>query len=102
MLIWNLPVVVYLALLAVIVLLAVRSRGLMLGASRRVTRSVWCPMQDRRLTATLKQEVWDGRRVDVEACSAFLPSTAVTCAKGCLRLTKRPRPASVSSIPLFL
>ena len=100
MLILHLPVVLYLVLLAVIVLFVARSRGLMLGASQRVTRSVWCPMQDRRLTATLEEEVWDGRRVDVEQCSAFSPPTAVTCAKGCLRLTKRPRPAPVSSIPL--
>ena len=101
MLIGNLPIVVYLALLTAVVLLLVRSRGLMRGVSRRVTRPVWCPMHDRKLTATLEEEAWDGRRVDVNQCSAFSPPTAVICGKACLRLTKRPRPATASSIPLL-
>jgi hypothetical protein len=101
MLIAHLPVVLYLALLAAVVLLVVRSRGLMRGARRRVTRDVWCPVRDRQLIATLQEEFWDGRRVDVEECSAFSPATAVTCEKTCLRVTERPRPAPVSSIPLL-
>jgi hypothetical protein len=101
MLIGNLPVVVYLALLAAVVLLVVRARGLMRGLSRRGTRTVWCPVHDRALTATLEEEVWDGRRVDVDECSAFSPPTAVTCGKACLRLTERPRPATASTLPLF-
>ncbi len=101
MLIAGLPIVVYLALLTVLVLLVVRSRGLMRGVSRRITQTVWCPVHDRTLTATLDEEVWDGRRIDVTECSAFSPATAVTCGKACLRLTERPRPATVSSFPLF-
>jgi hypothetical protein len=101
MLIEGLPIVVYLAPLTVLVLLVVRHRGLMRGASRPVTRTVWCPVNDRPLTAELAEEFWDGRRVDVNQCSAFSPPTAVTCAKACLRLTERPRPAPVSSIPLL-
>ncbi len=101
MLIGNLPIVVYLALLAAVVLLLVRSRGLMRGVRRPVTRTVWCPVHDRKLTATLEEEVWDGRRVDVNECSAFSPPTAVTCGKACLRLTERPRSATVSSLPLL-
>jgi hypothetical protein len=58
-------------------------------------------VNDRQLTAELAEEFWDGRRVDVNQCSAFSPPTAVTCAKACLRLTERPRPAPVSSIPLL-
>ncbi len=101
MLIGDLPVVVYLALLTAVVLLLVRARGLMRGVRRRVTSRVWCPVHDRKLTATLEEEVWDGRRIDVSECSAFSPTTAVTCGKACLRLTRRPRPATVSSLPLF-
>lgn len=101
MLIGDLPVVVYLALLSAVVLLLVRARGLMRGVRRRVTRRVWCPVHDRKLNATLEEEVWDGRRIDVSECSAFSPATAVTCGKACLRLTERPRPATVSSLPLF-
>ena len=101
MLIRGLPIIVYAALLAALVLPLVRHRGLMRGVRRRVTRTVWCPVHDRKLTATLEEEVWDGRRVDVNQCSAFSPPTAVTCGKACLRLTKRPRPATVSSLPLL-
>jgi hypothetical protein len=101
MLIGNVPIVVYLALLAVIVLLFVRHRGLMRGRTRPVARTVWCPVRDCRLTAELEEEFWDGRRVDVSRCSAFSPPTAVNCSKVCLRLTERPRPATASGIPLL-
>jgi hypothetical protein len=100
MLIGHLPVVLYLALLAAVVLLVLRRRGLMHGVSRPATRTVWCPERDRRLTATLQEALWDGRRVDVEACEAFSPSTAVTCGKACLRITERPRRASAFGPPL--
>jgi hypothetical protein len=101
MLTGDLPVIVYLALLCAFVLLAVRCRGVMRGLRRPVTQSVWCPVQDRHLTATLEEEVWDGARVDVRECSAFLPPTAVTCEKACLRLTRRPRAARASGLPVF-
>ena len=97
----QVPVVVYLALLAVIVLFVVRHRGLMRGRTRPVAGPVWCPVQDRVLTAELEEEVWDGRRVDVVRCGAFSPETAVTCGKACLRLTERPRPATASSVPMI-
>lgn len=101
MLIEGLPVVVYLALLAVIVLGFVRYRGLMRNRTRRVAHAVWCPVHDRQMRAELEEEFWDGRRVDVTECSAFSPPTAVTCGKACLRLTERPRPATASRIPLL-
>ena len=101
MLILGLPIIIYGALLVAIALLAVRRRGLMRGETRRVTRSVWCPVKDCKLSAQLEEQAWDGRRVDVHACSAFSPTTAVTCEKACLRLTQRPRPAPVSGIPLL-
>ena len=101
MLIFGLPIVVYVALLVIIALLVVRHRGLMRGESRRVARTVWCPLKDRKLSAELVETVWDGRRLDVSECEAFSPSTAVTCGKACLRLTERPRPATASSIPLL-
>jgi|SRR6185295_5510869 hypothetical protein len=101
MLIGNVPIVVYLALLAVIVLFFVRRRGLMRGRTRPEARTVWCPVHDRQMTAELEEEFWDGRRVDVNQCSAFSPPTAVSCGKACLRLTERPRPAAVSGVPLL-
>jgi hypothetical protein len=101
MLIGNVPIVVYLALLAVIALFFVLRRGLMRGRTRPEARTVWCPVHDRQMTAELEEEFWDGRRVDVNQCSAFSPSTAVSCGKACLRLTERPRPAAVSGVPLL-
>ena len=101
MLIGNFPLIVYLALLTAVFLVLIRARGLMRGMRRRVPRTVWCPVHDRKLAATLEEEVWDGRRIDVAECSAFSSTTAVTCGKACLRLTERPRPAAVSSLPLF-
>src|SRR5574338_152401 len=71
MLTLGLPIIVYGALLAVIVLLVVRCRGLMHGETRHVTRAIWCPVKDRTVLAGLEDEVWDGRRVDIDACSAF-------------------------------
>ncbi|HEX7788833.1 MAG TPA: hypothetical protein VF653_21635 [Methylomirabilota bacterium] len=101
MLILGLPIIVHGSLLAAIVLLAMRHRGLMRGETRRIARTVWCPVKDRQLSAQLEEEVWDGRRVDVHACSAFSPTTAVTCGKACVRLAQRPRPAPASGIPLL-
>jgi hypothetical protein len=100
-LIGDLPIVVYLALLAVVVLSFVRYRGLMRGRTRRMAHALWCPMHDCQMRAELEEEFWDGRRVDVNQCSAFSPPTAVTCGKACLRLIERPRPATASSIPLL-
>jgi hypothetical protein len=101
MLILGLPIVVHAALLVVIALLIVRHRGLMRGYRRRVARTIWCPVNDRKLSAELVEAVWDGQRLDVAQCSAFSPATAVTCEKVCLRLTDRPRPAPASGIPLL-
>jgi hypothetical protein len=101
MLILGLPVVVHVALVAAVALLFVRQRGLMRGQSRRVARTIWCPIKDRMLSAGLVETVWDGRRLDVAECAAFSPSTEIGCGKACLRLTERPRRASASGIPLL-
>lgn len=97
----ELPAVVYVALLTAIVLLLVLHRGPVRRVTRGITRSVWCPVLDRHLTATLREDCWDGSRVDVEECAAFSPAAAVTCGKACLRLTRRPREARASGIPLL-
>jgi len=58
--------------------------------TRVITRSFWCPIQGRQVTAEFQEAVWDGRLVEVNACSAFSPAQAVTCEKVCLRLQKLP------------
>jgi hypothetical protein len=97
----GLPVIVFLVLVCSLVLFGVRCRGV---AGRRhgpVSRSIWCPLQDRTLTATVVEEPWDGKRLDVLECSVLPPSAAVLCEKPCLRLTRRPRPSPSSGLPVF-
>jgi hypothetical protein len=69
------------------------------GPRRRVTRSVWCPLSDRRRIVTLDESTWDGRRLEVVACAAFTPPNPVACGKACLRLLKRPPSVRVPTIP---
>jgi len=58
--------------------------------TRIVPRSFWCPVQGRNVTAEFQEAAWDGKPVEVNRCSAFSPSQAVTCTKVCLRLEKLP------------
>jgi hypothetical protein len=66
--------------------------------TRTIMRSFWCPFAKRLVDVDFGVDAWDGRRVDVEACSAFVPCTAITCEKHCLHVgsSRRPAPASVS------
>ena len=57
----------------------------LLGGRRRVLRTVECPVTGRRVVLQVQEAVWDGRPVDVEACSAFTPPSAIICDKACLR-----------------
>lgn len=62
--------------------------------TQRITRSFWCPLVGRKVTAEFQEEVWDpttfgtagagGRRVAVESCTAFTPASAITCERTCL------------------
>ena len=54
--------------------------------NRVVTRSFWCRFRWEDVTAEFQEDAWNGRRVDVNRCSAFEPSSAITCDKVCLRL----------------
>lgn len=58
--------------------------------TRLVTRSFWCPIQGRNVTAEFQEAAWDGKLVEVNRCSAFSPLQAVPCEKVCLRLEKLP------------
>ena len=102
MVIAGVPVVIHLALLAVVVLLVFLKRGAMRGVSRRVARSVWCPVRDQQLAAELEEAEWDGKRLDVAQCAAFSPPTAVSCEKACLKITGRPGGPRASGLPIDL
>lgn len=52
--------------------------------TRRAVRTFRCPLRGETVTAEFEEEDWDDERVAVMSCSAFAPSTAVACEKGCL------------------
>jgi hypothetical protein len=52
--------------------------------TRRVRERLWCPVRAKRMRVDLEVTAWDGRAVDVTACSAFSPPDAVTCERRCL------------------
>jgi hypothetical protein len=51
---------------------------------RRVHRRIWCPIRGTEMQLSLLEAAPDGRPIDVTACSAFTPPTAVTCDQRCL------------------
>ena len=60
------------------------------SVGRLLARSFWCPFRDRNVTAEFKEEPWDGARVDVARCTAFMPPDAISCDKPCLLLKTLP------------
>jgi hypothetical protein len=85
-------VIIVLALGTASALLLTAALGPLRKLTRNVTRSFWCPFRDRAVTAEFQEDAWDGRPLEVLLCTAFSPSTAVTCEKLCLHATKL-RPA---------
>ena len=68
-----------------VVLLAALARGRRLfTGTRSVDESFWCPWKHQPVNIGLRIDAWDGRRVDVERCTAFVPPTAIACDKRCL------------------
>lgn len=59
---------------------------LLLGALgvRRVRRKIWCPIRGTEMQLSLLETAPEGRPLDVTACSAFTPPTAITCDRRCL------------------
>jgi hypothetical protein len=63
--------------------------GARLFRGTRVVREVLrCPVKHRDFVVDCEITAWDAARVDVKACAAFEPPTAITCDKACLRLGK--------------
>lgn len=56
--------------------------------TRLIMGALTCPSLHRRVTVRFRAVAWDGRLVDVERCSVFVPPTAVTCDKRCLGTAK--------------
>jgi hypothetical protein len=51
---------------------------------RKVHRKIWCPIRGTEVQLSLLETAPDGRPIEVTACSAFTPPTAVTCDRRCL------------------
>ena len=83
-------IIIVLALMTALALLVIIAVGALPGAVRTVRRSFWCPFLDRNVTADFREQAWDGRRVEVDRCTAFSPATAIACEKLCLGLKKFP------------
>ncbi len=71
--------IVWIVLLAVILLFLARS-------VRKVYRPVRCPFLGTDVQARFLEAAPEGRRIDVTACSAFTPPTAIACDRRCLGL----------------
>jgi hypothetical protein len=56
--------------------------------NRVVARSFWCRLRKRNVSAEFQEDPWSGRRFDITRCTAFEPSSAITCGRDCLRLPK--------------
>jgi hypothetical protein len=56
--------------------------------TRVVTRSFWCRFRKQNVSAGFQEDPWSGRPVEITGCTAFKPSSAITCDKACLRLRK--------------
>ncbi|MBI2527956.1 MAG: hypothetical protein HYV93_18470 [Candidatus Rokubacteria bacterium] len=84
----SVPLIIVLALATAGALALVAAFGGMPGVTRAATRSFWCPVQGRNVTAGFAEQVWDGKLISVNRCSAFTPSTAIGCDKACLRMKR--------------
>jgi predicted nucleic acid-binding Zn ribbon protein len=51
---------------------------------RKVHRKIWCPIRGTEVQLSLLESAPEGRPIEVTACSAFTPPTAVTCDQRCL------------------
>ena len=77
---WPLAIVSLVALVLVVGLLSGRR---LFAGTRNLSDSFWCPFRGRFVDVEFKIDAWEGQRVDVVTCSAFTPSSAVTCDKRC-------------------
>jgi hypothetical protein len=64
---------------------AIASLVLFLALSvRKVHRKIWCPIRGTEVQLSLLEAAPEGRPLDVTACSAFVPPTAIRCDRRCL------------------
>ena len=81
-------ITIVLALGTAVGLLLLVAFGPLRRITRIVTRSFWCPVRDEDITAEFLEDAWDGKRLEINQCTAFTPPTAITCEKLCLHLAR--------------
>jgi len=96
----TIPWIIPGALAAAVVLLADRALGPRLFRGTLTGRYAFrCPANNQDVDAEFRESVWDGRRLDVERCSAFTPADEVCCDKACTLPARLPRPRARSARP---
>jgi len=97
----TIPWIIPAALVAAVLLLVVRALGPRLFHGTLTWRYGFrCPVDRQEVDAEFRESVWDGRRLDVERCSAFTPADDVRCDKPCTLLARLPRRAATRFRPL--
>jgi hypothetical protein len=93
---WIVPV----ALAAAVVLLVIRALGPHIFRGTQIWHYTFrCPGKGQDVGVDFRESAWDGRRLDVERCSAFSPAEDVRCNKACAFLARLPRRAAEKSEP---
>jgi hypothetical protein len=88
-----LPWIIPSALAAALLLLFIRALGPRLfGGTVTWGYGFRCPFKEQDVATEFRESAWDGRRLDVERCSAFTPSDDVRCDKACQLLGRLPQP----------
>lgn len=84
-------VLIFAALTIVLGVVLLAAAGLLPKATRTVARVFWCPFRRTDVTVQFEEDsIGHGRYLGVKSCTAFAPTSAVTCGKPCLYLGSLP------------
>ncbi len=86
----NFPTALIIGLGAALVLMVWGALSGVPRVTRVFTLASWCPFKSRNVTTTFAGDTWGGPPTNVQSCTAFSPSTRVTCEKLCLHLEPLP------------
>ena len=96
----TIPWIIPGALAAAALLLVVRTLGPRLVRGTLTWRYAFrCPAKHEDVDAEFRESAWDGRRLEVERCSAFSPPEDVRCDKACILLARLPARGATTSVP---